>query len=354
MYKLSRISVVFIAAFVVFALSFPALPAYAANLTSMSDTLSTAAQGVAANHTIEFTTPTGVAAGETITITFDTDFDTASITEDDVDVADDTVDLTTAADCSGDEEAGVSIAADVLTIEICSGDGGDIAASSVVEVEVGTNATADGTGSNQITNPAAAETSTIEIAGTMTDSGSLAVVTLADDSVAVSATVDPSITFSISDTSIGFGDLSSSAARFATSDGNGSGTDSSAAFTMEVATNATGGYSITYNGSTLTSGADTIDVAAITDDADGTQGTEEFGMGLSTAGDASIAAAYDHNATPANRDWAFVADTTTEIVSETGPTAAETISVFFLANIAGNTEAGTYTTAITYIATATF
>ncbi len=354
MHKLSRISIVFIAAFVVFALSFPALPAHAANLTSMSDTLSTAAQGTAANHTIEFTTPTGVSEGETITIIFDSDFTMGSVAEDDIDVADDTVDLTTAADCTGAEEAGVSVASQTITIEICSGDGGAIDASSVVEVEVGTNATSSGTGANQITNPAAAETSTIEIAGTQTDSGTLAVVTLADDSVAVSATVDPSITFSISDTSIGFGDLSSTAARFATGDGNGSGSDDTAAFTMEVATNATGGYSITYNGSTLTSGADTIDVASITDDADGTQGTEEFGMGLSTGGDATIASAYDHNATPANRDWTFVADTTTEIVSETGPTAAETVSVFFLANIAGNTEAGNYTTAITYIATATF
>ena len=181
-------------------------------------------------------------------------------------------------------------------------------------------------------------------------------MSVSDDTVAVSANVDPTITFSISDAdnSIGFGDLTTANARFATGDGNGSDTDSSAAFTLQVSTNADNGYAITYNGSTLTSGANTIDVASITNDADGTPGSEQFGMGLSTDGDATIAAGYDHNATPANRDWAFVDGSTTTIVSETGPTSTETISAFFLANIAGNTEAGSYSTSITYIATATF
>ena len=123
---------------------------------------------------------------------------------------------------------------------------------------------------------------------------------------------------------------------------------------MAISTNANNGYAITYNGATLTSGSNTIDVASITNDADGTPGTEEFGMGFSTDGDATIATGYDHNATPANRDWAFVDSTTTTVVSETGPTATETISAFYLANIAGNTEAGNYSTSITYIATATF
>ncbi|MFA6098035.1 MAG: hypothetical protein WCV50_04520 [Patescibacteria group bacterium] len=355
MVKLKRLYVVILALFLVVAFNVPALPAWAASLSDMSDTLTTAAQNTVANHTILFTTPTGVPAGQTITLTFDTDFqDLAGITENDVDIADDTVDLTTAADCTGAEQASVAMASPTLTITICAGDGGDIAAASNVTIEIGTNATASGIGANQIKNPAAAETSMIALAGTMADSGTLSVVTIADDSVAVTATVNPSITFSITDTAIGFGALTSANARFATADGNGSDTDSTAAFTMDVSTNSTNGYAITYNGSTLTSGADTITVANITNDANGTANTEEFGMGLSASGDATVAAAYDHNATAGNRDWAFIDATTTTIVSENGPTATETISAFFLANISGNTEAGSYSTAITYIATATF
>lgn len=162
-----------------------------------------------------------------------------------------------------------------------------------------------------------------------------------------------SITFSISDTTIGFGALSSSAATWATGDTNGSASDT-AAHTMNITANGVNGYIITYNGATLTSGGNTIDVASITNDADGTQGTEQFGVGYSTNGNATIATGYDHNATPANRDWTFAAGTTTTVVSETTSTTTETISAFYLGNIAQTTQPGSYMTNITYIATATF
>jgi hypothetical protein len=190
--------------------------------------------------------------------------------------------------------------------------------------------------------------------GVADDSGSLALDFVTDDSVNVSATVDAQISFTISDTAIGFGPLAVANVRYATADATGSDTDSAAAHTMAVATNAATGYAVTYNGPTLTSGANTIDVAAITNDADGTAGAEQFAMGFSTSGDATITAAYDHNAVAGSRDWAFVASTTTSIASEIAPTATETISAFYLANIAATTQPGTYQTDITYIATGTF
>lgn len=345
MAKLQRFTIALFVFLFAFGLSFPLAPVKAAALTNLSDTLTTLAQGTAADHEIEFTTPSGVAEGETFTLTFDADFTMGSVGLADIDVADDTVDLTTAADCTGSEEAGVSVAGQVVTVEICSGDGGAIAASSVINVEIGTNAG----GANQITNPAAAETSTIDVGGTFADSGSMAVVIIADDSVAVTAQVDPTITFSISDTAIGFGDLTAANARYANAGATGSDTDV-VAHTMAVSTNADNGYAITYNGTTLTSGSNTIDVASINDDADGTPGSEEFGISMSSDGDATIATGYDHG----DPDWTFVDSTTTTIVSETGPTATETLSVRYLANIAGNTEAGDYSTNITFIATATF
>ncbi len=355
MVKIKRMSIVLFALFLAAGVSFPVSSVNAAALTSMSDLLSTLTQNVVANHTITFTTPTGVAEGETITVTFDDDFTMGSVDEDDIDITDDSVDLTTAADCSAAEEASVEVALQVITITLCAGDGGAIAAASDVVIQVGDNATASGTGSNQITNPTAAETSQIDIAGTQTDSGSLAVVSIVDDSVAVSATVDPTIAFSISDTAIGFGDLDATTGRWATADalgGDASATTPTAAHTMDISTNADNGYAITYNGATLTSGSNTItDAATIDEDSDGTPGTEEFGLGASTDGDATIAAGYSRDAVS---DWDFVVSTATTLVSETGPTDTETISVSYLANIAGSTEAGSYSTAITYIATATF
>jgi len=159
-----------------------------------------------------------------------------------------------------------------------------------------------------------------------------------------------SITLSISDTTIGFGDLTSANARYANEASTGSDSKVSA-HTITVNTAADNGYILTYNGPLLTSGSDTISAATITNDDDGTPGTEQFGLGITTAGDCTIASEYTA-ATPA--EYKFVASTTTTICSETGPTTDEVISAYYISNIGSETEAGSYSTDITYIMTATF
>lgn len=162
----------------------------AASLNNMSDSMSRMRVGTNANHLIEFDTPSGAAEGTTMTVTFDSSFDTSSITENDIDVEDDGVDLTTAPDCTGVEQAGVTIAGDVVTVEICVGDGGAIAGGSTVTMEIGTNATASGIGANQIENPAVAGTYEVAFGGTFGDTGSAYVAIVDNDSVVVTATVD--------------------------------------------------------------------------------------------------------------------------------------------------------------------
>jgi hypothetical protein len=356
---INRVAIIFALFLLVFILATPYQTAYAGSLTNISDTLSTLTQNVAANHTILFVTPTGVQSStDTITIDF-TDFTTTGVVFGDIDLAEDNdgacdggwTDKTLAGTASAGTW-GAAFTGDLLTLTPpTDAASGEIDAGYCVQIQIGTNAAG---GTNQLDNPNDNSSHTIEIAGNFGDTGQFAVDFVADDSVNVTSTVDPSITFAISDTSIGFGTLSASAARWATGDTLGSATDSAAAHTLSIGTNATDGYIVTYNGATLTSGGDTISVATVSNDADGTQGAEQFCMGFSTNGNASIAAAYDHNATPGNRDWSFVAGTTTTLASETAPTATETICAFYLANIAADTEAGTYTTDITYIATATF
>ncbi len=162
----------------------------AATVTSANDFPSTQETSSAADHTFVFTTPSGVDEGDTITIAFATDFNTTSILEDDVDVKDDGTDLTTASDCTGLEDASVTIAANTVTVTICPGDGGAIAVASEVTVRIGTNATGSGAGVNQIVNPASAGTYFVNIAGTFGDSGSIALPMLDAGSIAVSAEVD--------------------------------------------------------------------------------------------------------------------------------------------------------------------
>ncbi|MEA1925742.1 MAG: hypothetical protein U9M90_00650 [Patescibacteria group bacterium] len=326
-------------------------------LTSKSDIMSRLEASVAANHTIEFTlsaTGGGVAAGEDITITFPAGFDTSTIVVADIDFEDNGTNLELLGTCSG-TTWGAAMASDILTLTSCTG---TIAASHTVTIEIGTHATFNAvTGTHQITNDTAG-TKTIAIAGSNGDDGNLLVQIIADDSVNVTATVGETLSFVINDTEIGFGSLSASTGRWATADANG--TDASPALpdvahTLEVGTNASGGWAVTYNGALLTSGAsDTIDgTTGITGDGDGNPAgaSEEFGISASTNGNAGIATGYERTATP---NWDWETSTTTTLVSEIVPTATETISVSYLANIVALTEAGDYETDITYIATATF
>lgn len=322
----------------------------AAALTSMSDNLSRLQASTAANHTIQFVTPTGLTGGQTITITFSSDFTgVGSIAHGDVDLA-------TAATCSGFSDRtlgagpsgatwGVGAAGQVITLT----SGTDtITAGHCVQIEIGTNATHQTTGSNQISNGDADDDDTITIAGTFGDTGTISVDIIADDTVDITATVAPSITFAISDTTIGFGTLSAASARYATGDTNGTGSETEA-HNIQAGTNATGGYVVYMVGPTLTSGADTITAIGASNTASA-PGTEQFGVRFdASGGSGTVQAPY------AASGFAYNATSSpVTIAAATGATATTTYSARYIANITANTEAGSYSTSITYTATATF
>lgn len=327
--------------------------AEAAQLTQLKDTLSTVKASTAANHTIQFVTATGVAAAGTITVAFPTGFAMNTIDYVDMDLAEGDsgtcssagfTDKVLAASPSGGTWGAVLSS---QTITFTSGTG-TITAGRCVQIEVGLNAAG---GDTQVTNSSAGNDKKMDITAGVSDSASLAISIIANDVVAVTATVDPTLTFTIGDNAIGFGSLSSSAATWANGAATGSATDTSA-HNLTVATNAATGYVITYNGATLTNGSYTINVVTVADDADGTPTTEQFGISFEgVGGDATIASGYSHLTVP---DWKFIAGTTTTVVSETVPTATETISAYYLANISTTTEPGSYSTNITYIATGIF
>ncbi|MBT9169470.1 MAG: hypothetical protein DDT19_02830 [Syntrophomonadaceae bacterium] len=128
--------------------------------------------------------------------------------------------------------------------------------------------------------------------------------------------------------------------------------------TILVGTNATSGVAVTYSGRTLTSGVHTI--TALSAGGTSTVGTEQFGInavantipavGAACSGTAPIAAAATGYATANN--FRFVSGET--IISSTGPINNTTCTISYIANITAVTEAGSYSTALTYVATATF
>ncbi|MFA6953844.1 MAG: hypothetical protein WC270_04670 [Patescibacteria group bacterium] len=356
---LSKPSVILAMLAMVFAFSIPAKTTKAAALTGLKDTASRLEQGIQGTHSFAFTTTDELSATETIKILFDSPAD--SFTLDGTIVATDFSALTgiavvdNIAACSGtaSEVYPTVITAnddESYTLTVCTGD------------TVAGGAIAFTIDNNEITNPAAAGVYVIDVSTTATtpDSGSLALAIIADDTVSVTATVDPSVTFSISDVAIGFGVLD------ATNDCWALGVPPAAcdtvypptaAHTFSLGTNATDGVALTYSGATLTNlAADTITVATVagdTSDPVGTPNTEQFAIGFDdNAATYTFAdtAAYDQSL----GNYKFVAGATTPILSIAGPVAATSIDAHYLANISAATESGAYSTSITYIATGTF
>lgn len=320
----------------------PIRTAQAAQLTSISDTLTTVKASTAANHTITFVTPTGVSAGQTIVVTFPASFDLSTILIGDVDL-----DAATLSATPSGATWGWVLAGQVMTFT--SGTG-TYAGSATVTIKVGTNATVGGTGTHQIVNPTAGNNKVLSITAGTADSGSTALSIITNDVVNITSSVDPTLTFTVDDNTIGFGTLTTGGARYATGDTLGSGTDS-VAHTLTIASNTTAGYTVTYSGATLTSGANTINVATVTGSATGTPGSEQFGISATTSGAGTIGSGYNHS----GPDWKFVAGSAQSLFTRAGAVSGtETFSIHYLANIATSTEPGAYSTNLTYVGTANF
>lgn len=326
---------------------------YAASLTSLSDTLSSAKINTVSNHDFSFTSPSGVASGGIIVITFPTDFSIpAGLTYADVDVSDDGAEINLAASPSGATAGVVRTSATVLTF---TNGTTVIAAGSVIRVKIGTNATNQSTGTFQITNATTIGSKAIGISGSFGDTGTTTVQLITNDTVTVSATVDQSITFSISSNSINFGTLNSAATRYASSTNVAGDSVDTVAHNLQVSTNAPSGYTITVQGGWLTSQQNASNtITALVTKAATSTGVEQFGIYATKSGgvNGTIASTYDH----AGNTFGYNATTTAAatFASGTSSTDTETYLLHYAANIAATTEAGTYSTGLVYVGTANF
>ena len=327
----------------------------AAGLTALSDTMSRLADStptaVYSDHTIKYTTPSGVDAGETMEITFPSGFAIGSVDFSDIDVSWGAStgyenELTLAGTCSG-ATWGAAFASQVLTITSCSG---TITSTNKVVIEIGLNASG---GNAQIQNHATAATYTISIAGSFGDTGKIAIVILGNDQVQLTGAVDPSITFSLSDTSSAFGTLSV-----------GSVTNSSPDITLTVGTNAQSGYTVTIRdtGNSTNPGLYNSSANYIIGSTDSSYsngpttlvaGTEGYGLYVSgTTGSPTVAARY--NGGSGSQVGGLEITDTTIISRITSMSANDTATIRHRAAIATFTAAGSYSDTLTYIATGNF
>ncbi|HMS23383.1 MAG TPA: hypothetical protein PKB09_01070 [Candidatus Saccharibacteria bacterium] len=189
---------------------------------------------------------------------------------------------------------------------------------------------------------------------TAVDSGVVAAST--SQQITLTGTIDETLTFctgtsitgtncgTVAGSSVNFGSFSSTSTSSGTS-------------VMAASTNADGGYSITVNGTTLTSGGDTI--SALAAQTASSIGSEQFGLNLKDNTTPNVGAEVSgtgSGAATANYGTAdqFRFVTGDSISSAAGNTDANTFTASYIVNVGGSTEPGTYTAIMTYICTATF
>lgn len=149
---------------------------------------------------------------------------------------------------------------------------------------------------------------------------------------------------SVTGNAIDFGDFSPTATRTGTS-------------VMQAQTNAANGYSITVNGTTLSSGVNSI--PALAAQTASTIGTSQFGLNLRSNATPAVGTdptgagtgTYSANYGTAN-SYRFASG---DSVAQAGlPTNANTFTSSYIVNIGGAQAAGVYTATMTYICTASF
>ena len=343
--------------FVVFTLINPQ-QVFAAALTTLSDTQSSLKISALSDHTIQFVTPTGIAAGQTVTLTFPAGYTMGSFAVNNVDFGTSTsascvtFNQETLAAAPSGSTWGIAQAGQVITLTSGSA---AIPANRCVQFKIGSNATFGGTGVSQITNPASANTYALTIAGTFTDTGSITQNIITDDTVAMTGTVNQSLSFAISTTTIYFGTLGSGAVKYASSTNTAGDTIENVAHTLAVGTNAPSGFTLTVRGQTLTSqqNASNTITAIGGSPAVSVPGTEQFGLRATESGGVGTVVATTY-ASSTGYGYSSTATTSSILATGSGATPTSTYSIRYLANIAAVTEAGTYAANLVYVATANF
>ncbi len=323
--------------------------AFAAQITSRKLTLSTSATSAAnTTYTFNFTLPTTGTAVKSLDILLCT---TASGT------------------CSSPTSTttGGSLSSQPTNLGAASGWTGTFSTNNRLQVANSGNAT-NPTGSQTlvfggITNPTTTNTTfyaritTYSDASwtTAVDAGTVAAAT--STQITVSASVPETLTFctgtsGISSSSCAGATGSSVSLGILTTSSTGAGTSQ-----IGVTTNAGSGYNITINGTTLTSGANTI--AALTSPTTSSQGTAQFGVNLRSNSSPSIGVdpAGAGTAAPTtnyNTVNSYTFNNADQIATSSGSDNFRLFTVSYIANITPVTPPGTYSTTLTYICTATF
>lgn len=348
---LCYILVVLVASFI-----YPVQFTHAADLTALSDNMSrlknSSGSTVYANHTITFTLggSTALNIGETIIVDFDNDFGvtgfaTSDAKDYDIKVAGSDESIVANGGCASNDAIEITTidgTEKTFTFTAC-GSYTAAAAGSTIEIEIGTHATYGAvTGDTQLSNPTASQVALVDLTAAG-DTGKVAVEIISDDQIPVTATVNPTITFTVVNTALALGTLSSSSIS-TTGENN-----------ITIGTNGTGGYTIRIKGEGNGTNDGLYNAPASKLIASGTvtlsTGIEGYGGNCNkTSGDGtcSFADGATENVTDITRTDSTFASYGSK------PSGTDTFRVRVKAAISTSTDAGSYGDTLTFVGTANF
>ncbi len=305
----------------------------AGNLSNLKDTMTRLQTSATSNHTIQFVPTQTTPAGGGVRLELDSGFTYANLTFDDVTMTDGTTSFTgtSTSACSASNQFYLATTTSYISLKLCTGASLANATSTVTIIN------------DKITNPSSSGSKIITVktctddpatCSTVRDSGQLAVAITSPDQVTISATVDPTITFTVSASSANLGTLSVSAVATTT-------------IVATTTTNAAGGYSATI----LEDGNLRFDGNDINDVSDGivTAGSEEYGVSTSDSGQTIAQETGVCDGNPATA----ITGTAQTFAGATGP-ITDAVTLCFAASINGTTPSGSYSHTVTLISTGTF
>jgi|GEM_PF-915368 len=355
--------ILYVTVLVIIAASLPLLPlpAFAAAVTSASDTLSTIKESVGADQTIQFTLNGSdtLSSGETVTVTFPTGFDLTSLSSpNDFDFRNASTDETLQSGaCGSTDTIRAVVASQTITFTACNSYTAE-SAGSIIIIKIGTNTSIGAVGTHQITNQSASQNNSdpkIVIGGTDA-SGTIAVEIVSNNQVSVTGTVDPSISCSIDNNSSSFSTFTINTV-----------TSGSSTITWTVSTNATGGYSLSVKdvGNTTNPGLYSAGAGYLIGSADtsfsstadlSTSGLTGYGLqGTKTNGDAgSSATSVSSPYTSTSNTVGKLQLTAQTLASAAGPVSNATVTSTLKAKVTGLVPAGSYIDTLTYVCTGTY
>jgi len=308
--------------------------AMAAGLTNRSDTISTSQPGATANHVITFKTATASNIGS-VGLLFCTTatngcttptglVTTAATLTAQSGVSGFVLNAATNGDPFVSNAATPSVAANTQVSFTLSGVTDATGVNTTFYVRITTYTGTDGvTGPVDNGNVAVSTAQPVQLTGTTPEILVFCVgITITSDCTTITGS------------SIDFGDFSPTATRTGSS-------------VMQAQTNASSGYVITVNGTTMSSGVNTI--PALTTQTASTTGTSQFGLNVTGVGVGSgtVNANYSNGA-----QYRF--NSGDAVASAPAPTNANTFTSNYIVNIGGSQAAGVYTATMTYICTAAF